>query len=735
LFAYFATAPRGFADLLAAELRDLGATEVHETPGGASFTGSLEVGYRACLWSRVANRVLLVVHSFDASTPDELYAGVRQVPWEQHIGPEATLACEFTSSSRSTIEHSHFATLRIKDAVVDHLRETTGSRPSVDTHSPDVGVYVHATGPRATVYLDLAGESMHRRGYREASVAAPLRENLAAGILLRAGWPRIYQSSGAFLDPMCGSGTFVIEAAMIACDIAPGILRERFGFSRWRKHDAALWDRLRAEALERRERADGKISPMRGFDRDGAAVNAAIQNAERAGLRGKVHFERRDLQRMDAGGAVSGLVCTNPPYGERLGDIASLPALYAELGERLKSEFFGWKAAVLIAGPDVGRALGIHARRVHTVYNGPIECRLLRLEVDPRYFEQERPPEHGVILRDAATARARPGAQMFANRLQKNVDSLRDWAKQESVTCFRLYDADMPEYAFAIDQYEEASADKRRHLVVQEYAAPRTVDAQKVRRRRDEAMSALTEVTGVPLERVHFRTRRRSRGGEQYEKRGSQRRFHVVSEGGLQFQVNFTDYLDTGLFLDHRPTRALIRELAADKRFLNLFGYTGSASVHAAAGGARSTVTIDLSRTYLEWAQRNFDLNGFKGPRHQVVQADVLQWLAEQARAGELGPRFGLIFLDPPTFSNSKRMTEVLDVQRDHVKLIEGAAQLLAPGGILLFSTNAERFKLEGEALADMRIEDISVRTIPRDFARHARIHQCFRIEKGPRLH
>lgn len=317
---------------------------------------------------------------------------------------------------------------------------------------------------------------------------------------------------------------------------------------------------------------------------------------------------------------------------------------------------------------------------------------------------------------------------MFANRLSKNRDALRAWAKKEGVSCFRVYDADMPEYAFAIDQYEG----QERWLVVQEYAAPHTIDQQAVRQRRDEVLSVLPEVLGVELERVHFRTRRRSSGGAQYQKRDERDEFHVVAEGGLEFLVNFTDYLDTGLFLDHRPTRALLRELANDRRFLNLFAYTGTATVYVAAGGARATTTIDMSRPYLDWARRNLERNGYTGPQHRLLQADCMKWLEHQAAMGDRGPRFGLIFLDPPTFSHSKRTRDVLVIQRDHVRLITQAASLLTPDGVLIFSTNYERFRLDTDALGALAAENITARSIPRDFERSPRIHQCFRITRRP---
>jgi 23S rRNA (guanine2445-N2)-methyltransferase / 23S rRNA (guanine2069-N7)-methyltransferase len=708
------------SELLAEELKALGATEVRALSGGVHFQGTLEVAYRACLWSRVASAVLLELRQFEAGTPDELYAGVRQVDWREHIGPKATLACEFTST-QSPLQHSQFAMLRTKDAIVDQLREVRGERPSIDTSQPDVRVHVHAQRLRVTVSVNLAGDSLHLRGYRISGGIAPLKENLAAGILLRAGWPDMARSGAAFVDPMCGSGTFVIEAALIALDIAPGLLRKRFGFEGWSQHDAKLWQRLRAEAEERRAK-NPPAGPIRGSDSDARSIRVAHENIERAGLSKLVHVERRDLERVERPGDGAGLVCVNPPYGERLGEQPELEELYRKLGARLREQFEGWRAVVLTGNAELGRAIGIRARRVHTLWNGPIECRLLRFDVEPRWFESSRDAP-GVVLRNAADARARPGAQMFANRLKKNLRELDSWAKQSGVSCYRVYDADMPEYAFAIDLYQG----EERWLFVQEYQPPRTVESDAARARRDEALSVLPEIFRIALDHIHFRTRRKHKRGEQYTKRSEEGVFHRVHEGGLEFLVNFTDYQDTGLFLDHRPTRALIRERAAGERFLNLFCYTGSASVYAAAGGARTTLSVDLSNTYLAWARRNLEVNKFGARDHQLLRADCARWLEAQSALGERGPRFGLIFLDPPTFSHSKS-TRVLEVQRDHVHLITLASALLTPRGSLVFSTNAERFRLDRDALAHLAIEDLTAKSIPRDFARHARIHQCFDI-------
>jgi 23S rRNA (guanine2445-N2)-methyltransferase / 23S rRNA (guanine2069-N7)-methyltransferase len=312
---------------------------------------------------------------------------------------------------------------------------------------------------------------------------------------------------------------------------------------------------------------------------------------------------------------------------------------------------------------------------------------------------------------------------MFGNRLRKNLARLEAWAKRADVACFRVYDADMPEYSFAIDLY----GNDERWAYVQEYAAPATVDQDAARGRRDEVLAMLPEVLGLPAERIALRVRRRQKGGEQYEKVGEDAQFHVVREGGHRFLVNFTDYLDTGLFLDHRITRRRIGELAAGRSFLNLFAYTGAATVYAAGAGATSSTTVDMSRTYLDWAKRNLALNGLAGPQHGFVQADCLAWLEAQGAAP--GRRYGVIFVDPPTLSRSKRMEREFDVQRDHAGLLAMTARLLEPGGAVVFSNNFQKFKLDPAVAQAFEVEDLTRATLPEDFACNPRIHVCFLLK------
>jgi 23S rRNA (guanine2445-N2)-methyltransferase / 23S rRNA (guanine2069-N7)-methyltransferase len=707
---WVATAPVGAASVLAEELAQFGAEDIRERSHDVKFQGTLEVGYRACLWSRTATRVLLSLGSIDATSSKSVYEGVKRIDWREHLAPGATLACDCSGGNES-IRHTIYGSQLLKDAVCDNLREFTGERPNIKPERPDVLLHLHVEGPTALVSLDFSGESLHRRGYRTEGGRAPLKENVAAAVLLRAGWPQIAEAGGTLLDPMCGSGTFLTEGALIAADAAPALDREYFGFLKWHGHDASLWARLRAEAQARRAARVVRRCIL-GSDIDSEAVRMAITNCAHAGVADWVHVEKRALSDVPRPKEGTGLVVANPPYGERIGAESGLPELYSELGTVLRERFQGWQAAILTGNPPLARNLGIYAKRTHRVFNGTIECRLLRFDLNEA--SAQRPAEE--VRADWSS---RPGAQMFANRLRKNLQRLDPWAAREHIDCFRVYDADMPEYAFAIDLYGRDS----RHVYVQEYAPPKSVNQESARERRREALAVLPEVLSVPLPQVHTRVRKPQKGAEQYEKRDSAAERHAVQEGGLKFWVNFRDYLDTGLFLDHRIVRGMLRGWAKDADFLNLFCYTGSATVYAAAGGARSTTGVDLSNTYLDWAHENLLLNGFRGDNHELYRADCLAWLEEQEPRGA---RFDLIFLDPPTFSNSKRMDGVLDVQRDHVGMIRRSLKLLRPAGRLVFSTNYTRFKLDAEALADLAIEDISAATVPKDFERHARIHKCF---------
>jgi len=672
---YAATCPKGVEHLLALELAALGAAEVREARAAVTFAGPLDVAYRACLWSRLASRVLFTLAEFPAATAEELYAGVAALPWEEHVPADGTLAIDVVGTT-SGLTHTRFTAQKAKDAIVDRIRERRGARPSVEFGRPDVRLNIRLHKERATVSLDLSGNSLHQRGYRRPGVqaGAPLKENLAAAVLVRAGWPEIAAAGGALVDPMCGSGTLLIEGAMMAADQAPGLLRDHWGFAGWLGHHEDAWQALLDEADERAEAGRERLPLIAGSDRDPAAITIAMACAKRAGLGAAIAFEVGELGALSApAGATAGLVVTNPPYGVRLGEREALRPLYARLGERLLEGFGGWQAAVLTSDEALARAIGLRSHAVHTLYNGAIETRLYRFDVSAESVRAE--------VRKAPPARSQ-GAEMLANRLRKKARHLGKWAQREGVTCYRVYDADLPEYAVAVDLYQGAGAHEgRRFAHVAEYAPPPSVDPARAQERLKEAVEVVADVLEVEPADVALKVRRRQRGGAQYERQATRGEWVEVAEGGLRFLVNLHDHLDTGLFLDHRPVRAMVRDLASGLRVCNIFGYTGTASVYALAGGASYVATVDLSATYLEWARRNTALNGYpEAPTNRFFRSDALRWLAEERRRIEEGRarRYGLVFCDPPTFSTSKAMGgRTFDVQRDHVTLIRDAAALL----------------------------------------------------------
>lgn len=720
----FATAPRDLVSLLERELAGFGASHLRAGQAGVRFRASLEVAYRSCLWSRLASRILLPLKSFEAATQEALYAGVSRIAWAEHIRAAGSLAVDFTSS-RSKIRHTRFGAQKVKDAVVDRLRGPTGLRPSVDRARPDVRINAHLDRNVATIAIDLSGDSLHRRGYRRQSGPAPLKENVAAAMLLHAGWPQMAAAGEPLVDPMCGSGTLLIEAALMAADAAPGLTREYFGLLGWCGHDAALWERLIDEARQRRRDGMARLPPIAGFDVDSKAVARSRDNLLRAGLDTHISVQRRDIGDLQSPWPErTGLLVCNPPYGERLGAPQGHAQLYTRLGDVLRSAFPGWRAMVLLGNAPLGARLGLKARRSHRLDNGPLTCQLNEYAIPPG-GRTAAVAAAGAPARAAAPQADDPNAAMFANRLRKNLRHTGGWARRNRIDAYRLYDADMPEYAFAVDVYRAPDT----WVVAQEYQAPASIDQEQAAARRRTVLDALTEVLQIPAERIVLKTRRRQKGARQYQRLASGGSLHEVREHDCRLLVNFSDRLDTGLFLDHRQIRQLVGKLAAGRRFLNLFAYTGAATVYAAAGGASATTSVDLSAPYLDWARRNLALNGFTGQQHLLVQADCLEWLAT---AEDEHRDYGVILLDPPTFSNSKRMSGTLDVQRDHVTLIGAAAGRLATDGVLIFSNHSKQFRMDSEALSEagLGVENITRETLPRDFARKPRTHSCWRIRR-----
>lgn len=706
---FFASCGKGLEYLLADELVALGCARATAAIAGVNVEGSLQDAQRAVLWSRLASRILWPIAEFDCADEHALYAGAAAIDWQAHLSPAHTLAID-AHVSGSGITHARYAAQRVKDAIVDTLRASTGQRPDVDVEAPDVRINLVVRKARAILSIDLAGGPMHRRGWRRAQGEAPLKENVAAAVLLRGGWPQAHADGGDLLDPMCGSGTLLIEGALMAADVAPGLRRHGDAPpTRWHGFDADAWRGLRVEAIEREARGLAALRPcLHGRDLDPHAIRAARENARVAGVDTAIALEVGDIATLPPMANAHGVVACNPPYDARL---AADPALYRALGDALKASAPGWRASLLCGDFELARATGLRAQKRYQVFNGPIECSLI--VCDPI-----APPQ-----REAAVARALPeGARMVANRLRKNLDKLARWRQQEQVACFRAYDADIPEYACAVDVYTTHAGDTWLH--VQEYAAPADIPEATTRKRLNDLLLAVREVFAVPRERVAVKTRSTGKGGSKYGHFDHRGEFLLVEEGAAKLQVNLFDYLDTGLFLDHRPLRARMALESRGRHFLNLFCYTGVATVQAAVQGAAQTTSVDLSATYLEWLADNLRENGIGGTRHRIAQADALKWLEADHGA------YDVVFCDPPTFSNSKRADD-FDVQRDHVRLLRAAVARLAPGGVLYFSNNFRRFRLDEAAIAAFaQVQDISASTIPPDFARNPRIHRAWRITR-----
>ncbi len=694
--ALFASTARGLEELLKSELESLGAQSCTVVQGGVHFEGDNRLLYRSLLWSRLASRILLPLNEFKVHSDLDLYLGVQAIDWSTVFSIDKTFAVHFTGTNED-IRNSQYGALKVKDAIVDSFTRKTGQRPDVAKQQPDIRVNVFLQRDTASVSLDLSGEGLHQRGYRDLAGLAPLKENLAAAIVLRSGW----QNGTPLVDPMCGSGTLLIEAAMIASDRAPGLHRTHWGFNAWLKHDAELWRDVTAEAqLRARQGLQATTSRFFGSDNDRRVIDIAKANARRAGVAELISFGVKDAAQLQnpLPEGPKGTVISNPPYGERLESEPALIALHNMLGRKMKSDFGGWQLSLFSASPELLSCLQLRAERQFKAKNGPLDC------VQKNYQLAETQSESaGQIAED------------FANRLRKNLRKLDKWAKQQGIECYRLYDADLPEYNVAVDRYGS-------WVVVQEYAPPKTVDAQKARQRLFDVINATLSVLELPSNRLVLKTRERQKGKNQYEKLAQKGDFLLMEEFGAKLWVNLTDYLDTGLFLDHRIARKMLGEMSRGKDFLNLFAYTGTASVHAGLGGARSTTTVDMSRTYLEWAEKNLRVNGLTGRQHRLIQADCLSWLHN---ANE---QFDVIFIDPPTFSNSKRMEESFDVQRDHLALMKDLKRLLRRGGTIMFSNNKRGFQMDSAGLTALGLnaKEITAQTQSQDFARNRQIHNCW---------
>lgn len=849
LHEFYASCPEGFEAALADELRGMGLRQVRPLKGRVAFAGSPADAERACLWSRLASRIFVVLGRFACANAEDLYEATHSIAWERILRAGATIAVT-ARGTNDELRNSHFAALRVKDALCDRMLEVEGRRPNVDTDDPDARISLTLRGNRASIQLDLSGDPLFKRLPREATrthAAHVLRPDYAALACAQGNWQEICSAAltntkdamrdedtaapadggvpangnapaggsipadstverptptlPVLIDACCAGGGVVLEAASILTDRAPGLERRNWGFQSWSEHDAATWRELLNEADRRAELAKGRVARIVATDPSGDAVACARRILKAAGLADRVIFAQPDLDKISrklmmpacCGGEPRGFVFLDTTETaiskmSRVLDLATSLHAGACGAEAVRAMLSTMPTVALTRDDLLIRTLGEPARSlrvmpnneeaelaVFSAANGAIsagEGNVAAGDSTPAEdaVESSVAPSPATTLIDLGDGKPCPvlipESEQFARRLRKVAKLRRKWAQREGVTCYRVYDADLPDYSAAIDLYEGSATTPGRWLVIAEYAAPREVDPALAEARLLDILTLAPRILQVDPDNVFAKARIRSRGGSQYGKqaggsnpgkggkpRGTRggsasnrpsqgagsgtpsdirtRRLPLIEEGGLTFAVNFNDYLDTGIFLDHRITRGLVREHARGKRFfLNLFAYTGTATCYAADAGVEETVTVDLSNTYLDWAERNMEQNGFVGPDHHYVRADVMSWIRDMRQTRN---RWDLIFCDPPTFSNSSKMgRRTWDVQRDHVELLVGLSRLLSREGEAIFSCNLRTFRpdIEELARAGVVLTDITDETIPEDFARNKKIHHCYLVKR-----
>lgn len=699
----------GLEAVVRRELEQLGFTDIQTRTGRLDFIAPIEAVITCNLWLRSAERVFIRLAQFEAMDFGVLFDEVKALPWEDWIDVDG----KFNVSGRSVQSQlsSVPACQKItKKAIVEKLKEKRGGE-WIEEGEIEFPVDVILYKDTVSILLDTSGYGLHKRGYRTWIGPAPLKETLAAGLVQLTFW----NESRLLIDPFCGSGTIPIEAAMLARNIAPGLQRE-FCSEEWSYLPQKLWDDARRKAMD-------AIKPnleqrILGYDHDGFIIDHAREHAENAGVADDIHFQDQPFSELSSK-RPHGIIITNPPYGKRLDDGPEIRELYTEM-PRVFSNLPTWSFFVFTGFEDFEHIISQDANRRRKLYNGRLEC---------HYYQFHGPsPDDGRIAREEGTQvdqafgglpeRTDEQADIFANRLTKMARHMRKWPTKRGISCFRLYERDIPEVPLVVDRYDD-------HLHISEYQRPNEHTLAQHEAWLDHMATVAAKTLDVPEEKVFVKHRGRQRGANQYHPVSNDAHCFDVEEGGFKFRVNLSDYIDTGLFLDHRQTREMVKNEAAGKRMLNLFAYTGSFSVYAAAGGASATTTVDLSHNYVDWAKWNMQANGFTEEQgHRFIRYDCMTFLDDL----EEHDRFDLAVVDPPTFSNSKATDEDWDVQHDHVKLLTKLAEKMDQGGIVYFSNNYRRFKLDDFALKELyEIRDISSKTIPEDF-RNKRIHQCWRM-------
>ncbi len=701
----YASCPKHLELLLKDELIALGAQDVAEKLSGVVFFATAQVLMRILLWTRLSNRILVLINQIKINDSEDLYNAIYKTNWQNQVrNTPQTLAINFKGTNKE-LRNTQYGSQVVKDAICDRLREVTDSRPDIVKSNADLSVSVVLKHNQILVYQDISGRSLHLRGYRQSLTKAPLKENLAAAVLIRANWAELSKQNYNLIDPMCGSGTFLTEGYLMACDIAPGLTNPHYSVETWSEFNQDKWNELLFEAKTRMiagvERFQGQII---GADHHKDSVKICKEHAYQLNAEDKIQCQYKTFDNFNIP-AKNNLIVCNPPYGVRLKK--NVDATWRQLGQWLATKALGSTAAIMTYAKSQGFMLGFRAKKSWQLMNGDLAITLITFDIEAQ--KKLNSPE--------GQKHALPEtAQMVANRIKKNMNRLKKWIKNEDINAYRIYDADIPEYAVAIDVYNE-------HINIQEYKAPNTIPEKKTKKRLEDAILGAQVALNIKNDKVHIKTRHKQSSNFQYENKQIDGGDIIVHEQDRKYIVNLEKYLDTGLFIDHRWIRSYIQQNAKGTTFLNLFSYTGSVTVAAAKGGAVSTVSVDTSKAYLSWAQENFRINRMNVFSHKLVRSDVLEYL------GDCKQKFDRIFVDPPTYSNSHSRDTDWDVQRDHKQLLLACKMVLNPNGTIVFSNNYKKFILDEELNDYFEIKDLTQKSISPDFVKSKIKRVCYQLK------
>ena len=703
---FVSTCAAGLEKLVADELNSFGARISGSKRGEIRWSASLQTGYRACLWSRFSSRLVLILAEFAIETGDDLYEAALPIAWEDHLLVDDSFSVDCVLGGGGPVRNSMYGALRIKDGIVDRFRERQGSRPEVSTQRPAVKVYLHIHEKQALLGLDLSGEGLHRRGYRAESGPAPLKENLAAAIIALSGW----DGQKPLIDPMCGSATLLIEAALIRADSAPGLGRTYYGFTGWRGHQKKLWAELVDEALEREAAADQQQwPPLIGYDGDRAAVRAARKNIAGAGFQDRVQVDRQEINQLRDTCETPGFLVCNPPYGERLSDTQSIKHLYLRMGECFQRHFAHWRVTLFTAAPDYADRFRQRFDNSVKIFNGPLACRLFSGSPLP-LADPEKVKDWQI-----STAMEGGEATELANRLKKNFRKFHPWACARELDWYRLYDRDLPQFNVSIDVVGG-------RFFISEFPIPAGKDPGLAARRFSEVTHTVRTLFNASRDQVAVQRSRPAKKNSR--KKGARHDQFEIREGDAVFLVGSEGDLDWPFHPDQRFVRKFLAQTMSGGNFLSLFDTSGGAAIGVALAGARKTVTLGISARNAAALVGNFSRNGLHPHNHHLCTDEVMGWLKRNRES------FDLIYI----YFRQKRYRQAgsstFTVASDQRDLIELTLSSLAPGGRLVVSSVLPKFELDPTLTSSYDCRDMSRKLHSPDLRRGARNFRCWEISR-----